>query len=538
MKRLLAFAFIGLTVLSISCNEESDPMETPSSETGDAVLVEVNIATTFEDTDMEADSRIWSVEPATGVTLPTDLTTGSVDITFTAPGNYTVVSTRTFNGNFTEPNNTLTFAVEVLDVVSSAVTIVGIRNDGTDGDAFTLANEGLNVISAGQSIRITNVSTGEPDETTVSFTGTDAPAGFNIDEGGIVDVQFTTAGTYGMTVTSSRTTPEGTSTTTFTDLIKVVAPVQMLWADVTSRTTIAFKYSKSLAAASLDGATYSVNYVNMGVTGSLNVSGVALDAANDSIVVVTTEEIFTSDSLLVDYSGNIADAVDGALADNYSSMFVSQALNHNGTFEGMFIDDADMLNSYPFGSSYFYGATAGVGRVIYDGNEYTTVSNWGPIVTELVGPTDVTPFDGIACGYYNNSQATDVADQASGDAGAAAVAINAGKTYYISVMVNVISGGDWFQPSDRCAAQDDSCITPTKFNMFMPFVKGWGDVFSKEISDYEGDGWVELSSTFTVAETGEIEDGTASATTYLFLRMAGIGEVAYDNLYIVEVENR
>ncbi|MEM8894558.1 MAG: PKD domain-containing protein [Bacteroidota bacterium] len=539
MKKHITFLAIAALLFAGACGDDEEPqVDNGSGSTADEITV-VGTATTFTDPDTDAESRTWSVSPSTGVDLPADLGSSSVTITFNQPGDYTVTSTRTFGSGFVNPTNTLAISVEVFDVVEAVVEAVAVRNDGTDGAAFTMADGAANVIAAGQTVRYINNSTGDPSGSSWTFEGGTPGTASNVPVGGIVDVVYDAPGSYGITVTAEQTASgaESTSTVSFTGLVEVVAPMTlnniMSLENANGGSSLALNFSKTVDASSLADATFSVDVVNMGVPASIAAANVSISPDSESTVwVELAEEVLASDSLLINYSGNIADAVDGALADNFSQLYVDNykmKVAGRGGFESI-QNGPDTTITDGFAQLFLYGVSFGQLDLITEGTAMGALFDWAVVSTEDKGASSIEPNNGSGAAHFQAALATDVTDLGTGFEGLT-WDVEEGKTYMISVMVDVKSSGLFFEPDDRCPDQtEEACIKNSSFDIFLVNYAGWGNIDEWDLVDFEGQGYTQLTTTFVASET--------TLGTYPFLRMFGIGEIVVDDLYIVEVEPR
>lgn len=534
MKNLLTILMLGGLVFVMSCGDDDEPILPNDNSTADAVAV-VGTAITLTDDDADATDFEWSATPSTGVDISASGNTANV--TFTAAGDYTITVTRTYPANFENPTTTLTVTVDVFDILNAAIEAVSVRNDGTDGPALALENGALNAVSAGQVVRYINNSTGEPTGSTWTFEGGDPATASDVAVGGVIDVTYAEAGTYDVSVSLERTTAgvEDTQTASFTDVIKAVTPLALQSTssfDNGTTSSLVFAYSKDIDESSLGDATFTVGVTNMGATASLSVNSVSV-MGGDSVIVELAESLLSSDSILVDYSGLIADATDGALADNFTGQYVPNFKELSFGFGGFeqtgVVDGAFQAGG--FSGLTLYGASYGETNIINNGNEYAVRATWGdPAITDL-GATDDDCYDGMACARLRGTAATDVNDLGVGYFGEAQrFNIENGKTYFLSVMVKALGDGVWFQADDRCPEQtEEACIVDASFDIFIVNYIGWGNVADWKIGDL-GNDWMQLSTTFTS------EEDVAGA--YPFLRVFGNGEVLLDNYYLVEVEAR
>ncbi|GEM_PF-6148774 len=539
MKKHITFFAIVALLFAGACGDDDEPqIDNGSGSTADQIAV-VGVATTFTDPDTDADSRTWSVSPSTGVDLPADLGSSSVSVTFNQPGDYTVTSTRQFGSGFVNPTNTLVISVEVFDVVNTVIEAVSVRNDGTDGAAFTMADDAANVVAAGQTVRYINNSTGDPTGSDWTFEGGTPATTSNVPVGGVIDVVYDTPGTYGITVTSERTTAgaESSNTATYSGLVEVVAPMTLTnivsLENDNGGSSLALDFSKAVDAGSLSDATFSVDVVNMGVSATIAAASVSISPDSENTVwVELAEEVLASDSLLINYSGSIADATDGALADNFTQLYIDNykmKVAGRGGFESL-ENSADTIITDGFAQLFLYGVSFGQLDLISGGTAFSALFDWAVITAEDKGASSIEPNNGTGAAHFQASLATDVTDLGTGFEGLT-WDVEEGKTYMISVMVDVKSSGLFFEPEDRCPEQDEAtCIKDSSFDIFLVNYAGWGNIDEWDLKDLEGAGWTQLTTTFTATET--------TVGTYPFLRMFGIGEMVVDDLYIVEVEPR
>ncbi|MFY0607606.1 MAG: hypothetical protein JXR10_12895 [Cyclobacteriaceae bacterium] len=534
MKKLLTLLLIGSFTFFISCGEDEEPILPNANSTADAVAV-VGTAITLMDEDTDATGFSWAANPSTGVEITAN--EASATVTFSAAGDYEIVVTRTYPKNFENETTTNTITVEVYDILAPVIEAVSVRNDGTDGPALTMESGASNPVSAGQVVRYINNSVGGVTGSTWTFEGGTPATASNVAIGGVVDVTYAEAGDYDVTVEVERSTAgvEDKQSVTYTDLVKAVTPMSLLSTTSfanESTSSLVFVFSKDIDAATVADATFTVNATNMGASASIAVSSVSVEGG-DSVVVALSETLLASDSLLVDYSGLIADATDGALADNFTGQFVpnyKEITFGYGGLENTAIVDGTLVAGGWSGLS-LYGASYGSTNIINDGKEFKVFSTWGdPAVTE-VGTTTDECYDGMACARLKGALATDVSDLGVGYFGGdQRVNFEEGKTYFISVMVKVLGDGVWFKPEDRCAEQTEAaCIVDASFDIFFVNYAGWGNVADWKLKDL-GTDWMQLTTKFTSAEAVE--------GSYPFLRVFGNGEVILDNYYMVEVEAR
>ncbi|MFY0627064.1 MAG: hypothetical protein JXR07_12265 [Reichenbachiella sp.] len=526
MKKLLAFMMMGVAVFAMSCEDDADPIDTPDSETGADVVTVVGVAETFTDSDMEADSREWSVTPSAGVTLPGDLTGASVELTFTEAGNYTVTSTRMFGGSFTEPTNTLSYSVEVFDEVLAVVDM-----SASSGD-FTFENGAKNVVTTGEAVSIENLSVGMPNSTVVSFTGDNAPADVTVDVGSLQEVVFTATGVYGMTVTATRTTPAGEDVASYTELIEVFAPLEVTASAVVDGTTISMTYSHDVDAATVTdaAASFTVDYQNFGVTGNLPVSAVAVSGDAANVIHLTVAEIYASDSLIIDYAAGAIKGLDGVVASEVTDHVLTQSEFGPVGFENMWIDEATGLQSWPHYQQNFHNDTFGNIYFTQDGRSFTVKDPWGTLTSTEEGTPMTDIYSGTAGAQMVNTLASDASPLLVGNG---TVSIETGKDYHFSMKIKVLSAGVALAHSSaNCdpAVDENECLEDAFITFFSAGFGGWGDLGSgKYLLKDLGSEWTTIS--FDISSAGDFNQNW-------WARTWGISDVLIDDIYLIEVEKR
>ncbi len=539
-KQLLMIAAVVATAFATSCGDDE---KTPPIENGnggkspDVQMVNVGTSLTFTDNNSLAESKAWSVSPAAGATLSAAADGESASVMFDAAGDYDVVSTRTFSSAFVNASNDTTFSVEVFDLVEVAITATQVNADGSDGAEITLANDGLTIVVAGSSVRFNNNTTGDADGSAWTFDGGTPATASDVAVGGSIDVMYDTPGEYGVSVTASRATPASESTVDYTKVIKVVTPLDLVSttsAESGAASAIWVKFSEAIDAATLSTTGFNVAVDNVGNESTVDVASAAVNAEDASIVELTLARALKSSEIItLSYSdGTVTGAAEGAPANAIEGKFVS---NHKaisfayGDFENV-RDTTGGVNFGGFSGLTLYGASYGVTSFIVGGNEYNVRAAWGPAAATDLGASTNEPFDGNVCMRLKGTLATDVSDMGVGYTGPSQkFNIVSGKTYMISVMVNVLSSGQFFQPADRCAAQTEAeCLRDGSFDIFIVNYAGWGNIDQWATKDIAS-GWTQLTTQFTA--------NADVAGTYPFLRQFGIGEMLIDNLVIAEVEN-
>ncbi len=539
-KQLLMIAGVVAIAFATSCgdDEKTPPIENGSGgNSPNEQMVNVGTSLTFTDNNSLAESKAWSVTPAAGATLTAGADGETASVTFNDAGEYDVVSTRTFGSNFVNATNDTTFSVKVFDLVEVSIAANQVNSDGSDGDALTLANNELNLVVAGNSVRFSNNTTGGANSSAWTFSGGSPASADDIAVGGSIDVMYDTPGEYAVKVVATRATPASESTVEYTKVIKVVTPLDLVSttsAESGAASAIWVKFSEAIDAATLSTTGFNIAVNNVGAESTVAVASAAVNAADASTVELTLARALKSSEIItLSYSdGTVTGAAEGAPANSIEGKFVS---NHKaisfayGDFENV-RDTTGGVNFGGFSGLTLYGASYGVTSFIVGGNEYNVRAAWGPAAATDLGASTNEPFDGNVCMRLKGTLATDVSDMGVGYTGPSQkFNIVSGKTYMISVMVNVLSSGQFFQPEDRCAAQTEAeCLTDGSFDIFIVNYAGWGNIDQWATKDIAS-GWTQLTTQFTA--------DADVAGTYPFLRQFGIGEMLIDNLVIAEVEN-
>lgn len=538
-KFFIYFLIISSGAFLMSCNDDDDT--TPKKKVGNSgsstTTVGINTEVTFSDP-VEALSRKWTVSPSDNATVTGELTSESIKVSFSKAGSYTVKSERTFDLSlFDKEKNDTTINVTVLGAVEALFTAVYVNEDNSDGEALKLENDALNEIEQGQKIRFTHVSKGSPSASVWTFEGGNPDKANDIAAGGSLDVTYGTLGEFGITVVASRTTPEGSSTLTYSKFIKVVEPSTPPVALEISATSIvdgkiAIEYNQTLstlAGADL-GSSFSLNILNLGTAATPAVSAVSLSASDSTLLLEVDGGIKKSDSILVTYdnsNGVIKRSRDDEAGAAFSDVLVSNSMvAKNSGFEDMYLTSEDVFITGRYGQINVWDPSMagnyGDALFISNGVEYKAKSDWTTVTTTKVGDNSFACKNGNACVRYMNTVKTSNNDVSNGH-GDNQYTLTAGNEYFLSVSVYVVSSGQY---------NDGTTEVPASFNIYMPKHAGWGDVAAWNLEDLPTGEWTRLTKKFIAGETEE------NGTTYIMGRVRGLAEVYADDWYLVEVEER
>ncbi len=313
--------------------------------------IEVGGDITFGDVSRGVVSRTW--EFPSSASMNANTSDAIIKAVFNQPGTFDVTLNQTFKEDAfdIESSNTIgkeidtTFVITVLEEIKATFKANYINDDGTLGDELIIADNALNEVTAGKSIRFTNVSTGVPANFDWEIEGGSTS---NETLTGEIDAQYSIFNEeYDVTFAATRVRPFGGDTLVVKNLIKTIPSTEPL---VLNKLTdkdgkIALEFSRAILDSSVDIADYSVTIVNNGTTIPSNILSAEVDSEQQNLLLLELdgENIYNDDEITVAYTAGSLFTTDGVAADSFNSntlifntvnIIESSGTDYDYSFEG------------------------------------------------------------------------------------------------------------------------------------------------------------------------------------------------------------
>ncbi|ANQ52848.1 hypothetical protein MY04_5517 [Flammeovirga sp. MY04] len=337
-----------LTLLAIyGCKKD---WEAPGAEPNHQVIytseyqfgnqVQVGGSITFTDASKGIVNRTWTLPEGAVIEGTTDQTSSSADlihIQFDEAGEKEVLLSQEFAGaayvNSVQKSANLDTAIviTVLDSVALSLKAHYYFADGSTGDELDLSQ--VNEVQAGRMVKYTITPIGSPTRLAFTFDGGD-PESVIYDEQQIIAgeatetiVQYKKLGDYSVSVTGSRSRPEGSDALLFENAIRVITsndPVELTNV-YTEGDLIALDFSREIDAKSLDVSTFNVHIKNNALDSDVAIARAYLDpnSLNKVLLELSSEKVYYNDTAKVSYTPGVLQSTDGKAVDQFTDQLIS-----------------------------------------------------------------------------------------------------------------------------------------------------------------------------------------------------------------------
>lgn len=306
--------------------------------------VEIGTKVSLGDISTGLATRKWTIQEGVADIIDSDNDTEStapvLNFRFLQAGNQEITLQQVFKENaYVGVDNTVnsgekefteTIIFEVLKTIElSNLAATILDRDGNPETTLTIANDALNEVSAGKTVRYSFDVIGQPGTVTaVSGDANSVEGSVNIDvenNTASIDVKYSKVKNYGVAITASRLNPVGSGSIEFTNLISVVGSVEPVSLDNTTvnngKITLAF--SREMEASTLDKNDFTVTLKdkNNNVISS-PILNVAVQADDATLVDITLdgETVYDDDTATVTYTKGTFATTDGVLLENLTDI--------------------------------------------------------------------------------------------------------------------------------------------------------------------------------------------------------------------------
>ncbi len=307
-------------------------------------IVQINGTETFADLSTGVNARQWSF-PGGDISDVTSSSDKSVVVKFSKIGEYEVKLNQTFNGipwdwqtKKTKSSNVLdtTITVTVVDSVKADIEVWYVSTTDEDSIKFDMTDGALNVLMAGDKIRIKNSSVGAPTILTTFSDGaspttvqrTQGSEDFSQD----IEIKYQRTGDYDFNFSASRVKPQGADEIDIDNFIRVIPSTRPVVLEDVYRIeedVVALAFSRSVADPSAETANFSVRVKNtvknaLGLPVEfdelipvISVSGGEGNTDNE-VYLKLESRLFSSDEVLVSYTPGGLETADGVAANGFT----------------------------------------------------------------------------------------------------------------------------------------------------------------------------------------------------------------------------
>ncbi|MRT92020.1 hypothetical protein [Ancylomarina sp. 16SWW S1-10-2] len=289
--------------------------------------LQVNSVMSFIDLSRGVDGRTWTfTEDAldeNGVNI-TASTESVVKVQFTKAGVHGIVLKQTFADNVwvgeTQKQSNAydsIINVTVLDSVKASFDAVQIK----EATALVNADNALNEVFAGREIQFTQTSAElmGADKFVWKFT---KHGGATIEyDGADLTAKFSSVGVYdAMLIASNEFSRDTISYDSYLSIVASTDPVELLGLTVDGALKVRFGRDMGYPTT-CDPTSFTVMVTNNGIAIPVSVTGLSLDATDNSIVILALSgELFNSDVVTISYDATVGDLItsDGMLSDSFT----------------------------------------------------------------------------------------------------------------------------------------------------------------------------------------------------------------------------
>ncbi len=247
-----------------------------------------------------------------------------LDVIFTVPGEKVVKLHQVFNDSvyvndgFIDGNEVATeFTITVLDSVRANF----VAEHVLDNTELNNANGALNEVQAGREVKYMDLSTGEPTNVKWILTREDGNQVTTEAKNGEAVVKISGVGVYDLAMVSS--SDFGRDTLVYTDYLNIVPSTDPMILEYVKAMDgkLYLKYGRDvLNPSTCPVSAFTLQVTNDGQDYPVEVSSIALDSTDPSVIVLTLDElIYNTDEILVSYDDAIGTLIsaDAMVIDSF-----------------------------------------------------------------------------------------------------------------------------------------------------------------------------------------------------------------------------
>lgn len=481
--KLVYMSVFGLAVFLLSCEEDKPK---------DPVLTVYNTAVTVDKSVIVAGGTVLYKDQTEGVVSrqwdfpggdPSTSEEAEVEVTYSASGKFVSTLQLTFEDGSGKIERV---AVDVVDAVSADFS----------------AEPTTAIVDA--PVKFTDASTGGVDTWKWVFEG--GTPSTSTDQN--PEVTYSAEGVYDVTLIATRSDVSSVDTLVMEDYITVNSLDEAIISFTADATTIDAGGSVTYTNATTGADTYQWTFE--GGTPATSVE------ANP---VVTYNDPGVYDVSLV--AVNAGGAVDTVVVDFIivRELQPASVINDNGNFE-RFELDGNRLTIDPW-REFAFANDGTDGKILIEFNGKSYAGGGGTFDLDESVTTE-TSYSGNA--HYRLIQATDHSTDPRIDSNPAdnAIQLEVGKTYRVSMMIKVLSSGNWTHPTEGDQG-------PAMIQNFGQALNNWSGLTpAVQLDSFTPNQWVEHTYTFECTHIGN------AAVAFPVLRVRGECDILLDNVYLTE----